>query len=521
MALDMVWKVRNDVWLDNGLELFGQIADHISRQHPEVLKVKWFPDELHLTIYNVDRFIKLLEEEIQTRIIEVAHYTDEKSRSRKLKRYIPFHTYKDARNYPLIFQNKTRSFLEEVFNPRSGVREKERCLFCGGPVGKLSNRKLKLTLSVYPFVTKIKSLSGIRTWWNEDRLEGFTDYMGVCSKCYFLGALVWIDDALLYLCDVDGAKGLSIVLLPVLDATNLLKLKQLKFYRPKQGGRRSNVQFKRRPHSDRGEEKGDNFCEERYSLLLAFLEQVLEDISLREEVEDLFAEVTRHVSDSWLLVVITQTSLKKVLSQKLVLSDSTLNFLVRLVEKGILPYSYIISEMRLRKDNGELLKDETSRVREALAKAILTDDFDSFSKFFIPKPKRQLHFSLAIEDDIKTLIQVWRWFDMSPETLEIIKKAGNALATIAANRRQPVLLYALERVRSSSDLLEVLKEGVHRLIGLEPEDIRYISLEALEQLTELIHQTKDVKRFLDLKNTLIVFAGIAYAKKLILQSRQG
>lgn len=47
---------------------------------------------------------------------------------------------------------------------------------------------------------------------------------------------------------------------------------------------------------------------------------------------------------------------------------------------------------------------------------------------------------------------------MDAQTLEIVKKAGRALARIAASKKQPVLLYALERVRSSSDLLEVLKE---------------------------------------------------------------
>lgn len=109
---------------------------------------------------------------------------------------------------------------------------------------------------------------------------------------------------------------------------------------------------------------------------------------------------------------------------------------------------------------------------------------------------------------------------MNAETLEVVKKAGRALAAIAASRKQPVLLYALERVRSGSDLLEVLKEGVHRLIGLEAEDMQYISLDALEQLTELIHKTTDARQFADLKNTLIVFAGIAYAKSVMAQSRQ-
>jgi hypothetical protein len=78
----------------------------------------------------------------------------------------------------------------------------------------------------------------------------------------------------------------------------------------------------------------------------------------------------------------------------------------------------------------------------------------------------------------------------------------------------------LERVRSPSDLLEVLKESVHRLIGLEAEEMKFISLDALEQLTELLYQTSDARQFADLKNTLIVFAGVAYAKSVMAQSHQ-
>jgi hypothetical protein len=125
-----------------------------------------------------------------------------------------------------------------------------------------------------------------------------------------------------------------------------------------------------------------------------------------------------------------------------------------------------------------------------------------------------------VEGIVENLVALWRWSNMDAQTLEVVKKAGRALARIAASRQQPVLLYALERVRSASDLLEVLKEGVHRLIGLEAEKMRYISLDALEQLTELLHQVTDARQFADLKNTLIIFADIAYAKDTMAGSRQ-
>lgn len=103
------------------------------------------------------------------------------------------------------------------------------------------------------------------------------------------------------------------------------------------------------------------------------------------------------------------------------------------------------------------------------------------------------------------------------EHLDTVRKAGSALAEIAASRRQPVVLYGLERVRSRSDLLVVLKEAVHRLIGLSADDMRYISVAALEELVQLLN--REEVPFEDLKNTLFVFAGVAYARKTMAQSR--
>lgn len=260
--------------------------------------------------------------------------------------------------------------------------------------------------------------------------------------------------------------------------------------------------------------------EGRYSLLLAFLERTLSEIAEKEESTDLFAEAQRRISDGWLFITIPQGRLKNITAHDLVLDEPTLRLLVKLVEQDKLPYAYMISEIWLSDEKGKSLGDETLSLHENLSRAILTDDFDLFANAFVPKPRRQLRFPFVVGDEVETLVQLWRWSNMNAETLEIVKKAGRALAVIAASRKQPVLLYALERVRSGSDLLEVLKEGVHRLIGLEAEEMQYISLDALEQLTELIHQTTDARQFADLKNTLTVFAGIAYAKNVMVQSRQ-
>lgn len=519
MSITMTWPMRNDVWLDNGLELFGQIVGHIAKQSPDVVQVEWQPDELRLTIQDVGRFVELLDGEIEQRIQNTIFYTLERQGVRRpvMKPFIGFNQQPPAQHPPIFQRDRRKEFLKGLFTgQRQSAREPRGCPLCGELI---EGEEQKLTLSVYPFVTKIKSLSGIRTKWQGKGLSGFVEYLSVCPWCYFLGALVWMDDALLYLCDIGGSNGTAVILLPAPTAGDLVRLRRTKFYRPKHGERRTNVKFKVKPKGEGQPEEEQEVNEGQYSLLLAFLERALEEIA-EEKVADLFAEAQKRISDGWLFITIPQGRMKNITAHDLILDEPIIKLLVRLVEQGKLPYARTITEMWLADERGKRLNDETLALHESLAEAILTDNFEKFARAFIPRPRRQLRFPFAVGDEVETLVQLWRWSDMSPEILDVVKKAGRALAEIAASRKQPVLLYQLERVRSSSDLLEVLREGVHRLIGLEADEMQYISLDALEQLTELVHQTPDTRQFADLKNTLIVFAGIAYAKKVMAQSRR-
>jgi hypothetical protein len=226
------------------------------------------------------------------------------------------------------------------------------------------------------------------------------------------------------------------------------------------------------------------------------------------------------ISEGWLILSIPQGRLKSVSAHNLILDAPTLQLLAKLVEQHTLPYADCLSEIWVTDEKGKRLQDFVPALHEQMAKAILTNDFEQFAKAFVPKPRRQLRFSFSVESTVENIVNLWRWSKMDAQALEVVKKAGRALAAIAASRKQPVLLYNLERVRSASDLLEVLKEGVHRLMGLEADEMRYISLDALEQLTERLHQTPDARQFADLKNTLIIFAGIAYAKHTMRENRQ-
>jgi hypothetical protein len=514
MAFVMGWPLRNDPWLDSALEFFGELAEHIARQHPHVAEIEWEPDQLVLTLYEPERFAELLHDEIRQRAQTTLFYLS-KGKKQVLKPFVGFNQQPPNQHPPLYQEEKRLAFLKRVFQPAADTsRGATGCPLCGQ---EFKGEAHKLTLSVYPFVTKIKSLSGIRTRWTKGALKGFVTNSPVCPSCYMLGALAWMDDALLYLCDLGGRDGTAVILLPAPPLGNLLRLRELKAYRSglKGGERRSNVRFIRKSGEEQEVRDG------RFSLLLAFLERALQNIArtLPGEDWDLFSEAKRRVSDGWLFITIPQGRLKNVVSHDLVLDEPTLRLLVKLVERGILPYAHLISEIRLADDQGRPLREPVPELHELLAEALLTDDFGRFAGVFLPKPRYGLRFPFAIEGDLKTLVELWRWSEVDPQELEVVKKAGRALAGIAAGRKQPALLYSLERVRSPSDLLEVLKEGVHRLIGLEAEEMRYISLDALEQLTELAHKTYDTRKFEDLKNTLIVFAGISYAKGVMAGSK--
>jgi hypothetical protein len=515
----MIWRIRNDPWIDNGLEVLGRLVEEIQKQHPQIVQVHWEPEALEITVHDEERFIELLDDALRQKIENTVFYTVEKKGTKRsvMKPFVGFNQQPPTQHPPTFQESRRRQFLQNVFSaPQSQGRGGPKgCALCSEPIGGDSEN---LTLSVYPFVTKIRSLSGIRTQWSHEGLSGFVEYLSVCPRCYFLGSLVWADDKLLYLCDIGGTDGIAVILLPAPIAGSLMRLRKVKdSYRPMHGGRRTNVRFKRKQRGEGQPEEEREVQDGPYSLLLAFLERVMDEIAEKGEITDLFAEVQRRVSEGWLILSIPQGRLKNITAHNLILDEPTLWLLAKLVEQHNLPYAHCISEIWLTDEKGKRLQDLIPDLHEQMAKAILTDDFNLFAKTFIPKPRRQLRFPFVIEDIAATIVTLWRWSNMDAQMLEVVKKAGRALARIAASRKQPVLLYALERVRSASDLLEVLKEGVHRLIGLEAEEMRYLSLDALEQLTELLHQI-DARQFADLKNTLIIFAGIAYAKDVMAEA---
>jgi hypothetical protein len=191
----MRWKLRNDVWIDNGLEFFGCLVERIQSQHPQVVQVCWEPEALVVEIHDTQRFVELLDEALQQQIESTLFYISEKNGEKRslLKPFVGFNQQPPKQHPPLYQDTQRFEFLQKVLNNSTLQKRGENrgCPLCGEPlVGAV-----ELTLSVYPFVTKIRALSGERSKWLDKGLVGFTQYLTVCHRCYFLGSLVWADDA--------------------------------------------------------------------------------------------------------------------------------------------------------------------------------------------------------------------------------------------------------------------------------------------------------------------------------------
>ncbi len=535
MAGALFWPLRHDPWLDNGLEVWGRILDHVASQHPELLRCQWQPDGLLLEVKDGDRLVPVLDDQLvswRERNLFHAYTTKQGERRRRLLDYIGFN--QQPRNqWPLPYlesQQKRQDLLRAVL--AQGKEGDRPCPLCGWGV---STAPPALTLSVYPLVTKNKAFSGARTRWTGEGFEGRPTNVPACHRCYLLGALAWADDSLLYLCGLgrDPKSSVAVAILPSPPDPDLVSLhRQKQAYRGQlDHGRhhRTNVHFRPPAVSPRTQpERSDEDAEEvrapverrpvvegRYALLLAFLEACLSEVAQRHGGRLTFREALRSVPQGWLFVAIPQGRMKNISAHDLVLDQPTLALLVRLVEAGIQPYAHIFAQLSLADDRGKALYDEQAEMREAMAQGLLTDTFSVFARALLPRPRRQVRI-YGETGPIERLVKEWRWKEME-EHLETVRKAGYALAEIAASRRQPVVLYNLERVRTRSDLLSMLKEAVHRLIGLDAQEMRYISVAAIEDLLQLVH--RDTVPFEDLKNTLFVFAGIAYARKAMAQAK--
>lgn len=497
-----------DPWLDNGLEVLHRALKEVGRQIAGTIRVRMEPDGMRAEVLDLDRTVKALGDLIGLWVKERLFYRPS-SGQEKPKGFTVF----DWRQPPRIF-HRERGFSGDVSLLKKALSlpssKGTPCPICGLPGADQS-----LTQSVHILATKIRSLSGTRTKAEGGFLRGFKDYNLVCARCYLRGAMVWLDDGLIYR---TGSRARpSFVILPAPPGYDMLKLAEIKDgYRRslRIEGEVSNVKVVVRRGAERAEESapGGN------SLLLAFLERLLWDILSEAKREGFWGEVRRKVSEGWLLLTIPMGAMKNVTARDVVIDEPRMRLLGRCVEElGFLPYADMVALLWLvERRTGEWLTKETDDFREEMSRAILEGDFGLFASLLLPRGRAIPVIPMEAEGRLEEFVREWRCERMSPEVLEVVKRAGRALGQIAfgpegRQRGAPTLLYSLERVRSLRDMLDVLEKACHRVIAGGGE-LGYSALEALEKLTEIAHQV-EAGELEEIKRTLTIFASLEWARR--------
>jgi len=524
MSAPITWSlfIRHDPWLDNGLEVLAGMAEAIARQHPAVLNVRLEPDGLHLEIHQPQRFARLLSHQVELQV-ENAYYISGPGH-KELKPFVGFNR-QPRRQHPELYRGKEtieafiQDLLAEISQP-SNRRSRFTCPFCGGPATE------KRTLSLYPFVTKTKALGG-QAVWEEAGFRGLNEYGPICTICAFLGMLAWSDTALLYRCDIGGPQGkgkrketrTALLALPwpqPLDLRRLHAQKQRYRHALNPAHRRSNVQVV----VHWGNREREDWPPQAFTMLLAFYEAALSRVlrEIQEGGEEGLFEPTALrgvIPDGWILLRIPQGRMKDITATNWFMEDAVLRVLRSMIEADILPYQGILTGMRLTLE-GRPIDEETAAWREERAAAFLQNDYGRFAAGFGVRRRQTLGFYGEAAQGLHRWIQIWleERGTMNEQELELVRRAGRTIGRIAGAQRRATILYEMERARTPSDLLGVLSDVVHRLVGMEAQEMRdqYLSLEALDRLTALIHQTgDDARRFADMKHTLFIYAGLEYA----------
>lgn len=518
LSTPIVWTLplRHDPWLDNGLEVLAGMAEEIARQHPQVLTVHIEPDRLRLEIQQPRRFARLLTDKVAQQV-DHAYYIPEPGR-RILKPFVGFNQ-QPPKQHPDIYRGKedieafVEALLAAIQSP-GGRRTRSTCPFCGAPATE------KRTLSLYPFVTKTKALGG-QAIWTENGFRGLSEYGPICTTCTFLGMLAWSDTALLYRCDVGGPQGIALLAIPWPQPVDLRRLhEQKQRYRAalNPAYRRSNVQVV----IHWGARDREDWPPQAFTMLLAFYEAALSRVmaEIQEIGGGVFfdepAALRRVIPDGWILLRIPQGRMKDITATDWFMGDPILQALRTMVQEGLLPYQGVLTGMWLTLEGRPADPEETAAWREERAAAFLQNDYGRFAAGFGTRRRQTLGFYGEAAQRLHRWIQIWlkERETMTQQELELVRRAGRTIGRIAGSQRRATILYELERARTPSDLLGVLSDVIHRLVGMEAQEMRdqYLSLEALDRLTALIHATReDARRFADMKHTLFIYAGLEYA----------
>jgi len=517
--------IYHDVWMDNGIENLYRILVSIQKQEEGILQADVESDGLEVEVFNSKRLKELLEDAIRASRDNYIFYWDEDSKTKirlnKKKAFVAIQygskDQKTGRNKlkEKIFKDEEiDQVLGKLLEEFKSERKEKTCVLCGRryhvSIGNLHQ-------AVYPFSTKIKALSGVRTRVAPSgAISGMTEnFKHLCPYCYLVGTLEWADPALIYRSFVGGKKPeerFSVVLLP--SEPNLAKLKEVKDsfrwqVEPLAQNKVSNIRVRIR--GKEGEQERLPIA--KFTLLLGFLENFLREYAAKKQVLDYYNCRTK-ISENWVALEIPEAQVKDVKVHPFIVENDFLRLLVTLIESEHCPYYDFLGPLWLRNSEGKpaasAIQDE---VKEELACSLITDKFDSFASNFVPRRGTSLVIYPSAQETLEQIMKEWRLYRMGlkEEDLQVVKKAARVVAKAGEN--SPSILYKLERARGLTELLDALTQVSHKIIGMEAKELQYLSMDSVERLVEMLHSKGDDPHvFKDLRNTLVIFASVEWGK---------
>jgi len=493
--------IYHDVWMDNGLEnLYGILGDI------EGVETSLEEDKLRFEITDKEKFFKGFQIAIESRMNSVifVERIDKKTGERKnVKKDFVLSQYGKKVGGRNVLKEKiyseTEKRLKEIIE---NINEGDKvCILCGKSYLKNVD---KLKQSVYPFVTKIRSLSGIRT------IKGLKDYNDtLCPLCYLVGSLEWTDGNIIFRSFLGGGeRRYSVVFLPLMsNLRDLDKFKKMYTTTLEPQDLISNIRTK------------TGYGEGESATLLYFYEKLFNEIWFQQELpEDLldYSGVEKEICKDWVAIRVPSGAVKNIKYEKLKISSDILRTVYGLTKERKLIYSSFISKIFfiLEKRNPEREREISQEIKEGVSRAFLRDDLNSFASYLLPRKGGHVVIPREAEDVLYGLIQLWRWYKMglSDEELKTLKSTARIVAMIA-NKGHIGILYKLDRARNPDEFLSGLRELSRRLIGLKDEEGKKIYPPALETLVETLEKNKANKElFGDVKNVLVIFSCVEISK---------
>jgi len=487
--------IYKDPWMDNGLENFFRITGDLDSCNAELTATS-----VRIEIKNKEEFIKeltrkILEKRKNLLVIEKNDKTNEIKEVKKDHLILQEEKKiggKVAFKEDLYKREKTAGMLSRIFDMKEG---KFRCILCSRSFDRAIK---KLQQANYPFVTKIASLSGVRSYKDGKALSLREYYDNLCPLCYLIGILEWTDEALIYRTILEEKK--SYLFMPYFEnLRDLHSFKKLCVYSGILSNSERYSNIKVNPNVQDVEHTPGE-----YSTLLCFYEKFVQNAT--DEI----------IASDWAVLHIPLGQVKNVKIDFLNINEGILGVIRELKESGRLEriYSDLMRKMYFYSQNKNSTDwDTTRQIQENLSKYFLLDDFRSFTNILLPRKGGYVLFSSETRRALEELIFVWRWrrMDIPKERLDAIKSVGNIIAK--ASRNNASLLYKMDRVRTVDEFWSVLREIARKLPGMEEKDLKMIKPTALDELIQLVKGVVENNKegWREVRDLLIVYSSMYYA----------